>query len=93
MKSTLIAAAFATLTLAGVSMPAQAASAMVCDANYDISANQDTLIAKFASEGIVVDQVDDWGGCARITVTAADGSTGFAYFNPETMQQLAGVSL
>lgn len=95
MLKTLIAASFATMTLAAVAMPASATeplTAACSTTDYSISANAGEIAANLANLGYDVSGVEEWNGCVRAYVTHADGSTGMAYFNPLTLEQVGGDS-
>ncbi|MBU1304028.1 MAG: hypothetical protein KKF33_00720 [Alphaproteobacteria bacterium] len=85
MLKTIITAAFATVSLVTVSLPAQAATgndSVGCDAGYSISDNADSLITRLEAKGVAVSGVEDWSGCVRAYVTKADGTTGMVIYDP-----------
>lgn len=85
MIKTLISAAFATVSLVAVSMPAQAATGaedVSCDAGYSISDNAASIEQRLEAKGVAVSGVEDWSGCVRAYVTKADGSTGMVILDP-----------
>ena len=93
MIKTLITAAFATVTLAAVAVPAQAQSASVaqCDSTGDsISDNETTISMQLEQQGYNVTGIDEWNNCVRAYVVKADGSTGMAFFDPSTLQPVGG---
>lgn len=93
MIKTLITAAFATVTLVAVAVPAQAQSASVaqCDsADYSISDNETTIDMQLQREGYNVTGIDEWNNCVRAFVVKADGSTGMVFFDPQSLQPVGG---
>lgn len=93
MTKTLIAAAIATMSLAAVAVPAYAAQPLtaVCDtSNVSIQDNTTTITMQLEQQGYDVSGVDEWAGCVRAFVTKADGSTGMAFFDPNSLKLVAG---
>lgn len=92
MIKTVIAAAFATVSLVAVSMPAQAdtKAAAACDVSYSAADNETAITQLLGQKGLKVAGVDEWNGCVRAYVTQADGSVGMAYFDPLTLNQVGG---
>lgn len=84
MIKTLVTAAFASISLIAVAMPAQAANLtdVSCDTNYSVSDNEASIIDRLSADGVAVQSVEDWSGCVRAYVTKADGSTGMVIYDP-----------
>jgi hypothetical protein len=94
MIKTFITAAFATMTLVSVAVPAQAqstASVAQCDdTGYSISDNETTIAMQIEQQGYTVTGVDEWNNCVRAFVVKADGTTGMAFFDPLTLKPVGG---
>jgi len=82
MIKTLATAAFATVSLIAVAMPAQAAGIANADAGYSVSDNEASIIQRLSEQGVPVQSVEDWSGYVRAFVTNADGSTSMAIYDP-----------
>jgi hypothetical protein len=94
MSKTFITAAFATIALAGIAVPAQAAQSTgvpQCDpGGYSISKDATTITMQLEQQGYKVDGVEDWNNCVRAFVVKADGSTGMAFFDPVSLKPVGG---
>lgn len=93
MIKTIITAAFATVTLIAVAVPAQAQSASVAqcdDTGYSISDNETTITMQLERQGYEVTGVEEWNNCVRAFVVKADGSTGMAFFDPISLKPVGG---
>jgi hypothetical protein len=93
MTKTLIAAAVATMSLAAVALPAHADQPLTvaCDvSNVSIQDNETTIAMQLQQQGYDVSGVDEWAGCVRAFVTKADGTTGMAFFDPNSLKLVAG---
>lgn len=89
MLKTVFTTAIAALSLAGVSLPAQAATiaAGACDdIDYSVHDNANSITAQLEAQGLTVTGVDEWSNCVRAFVVHADGSTGMAFFDPLTLE-------
>ena len=98
MIKTIITAAFATVSLVAVAIPAQAATAtgtedVSCDAGYSISDNATSIEQRLTAKGLDVSGVEDWSGCVRAYVTKADGSTGMVILDPVYLTPVNGTQL
>jgi hypothetical protein len=67
--------------------PAAAASAVPsCPGDPTITADEMTYIEQaLRGDGYNVTSVEDWSGCVRAVVQSADGTTSYAYFDPDTL--------
>ncbi|MBS3849469.1 hypothetical protein PSC71_09380 [Devosia sp. J2-20] len=81
MIKTLAAAAFATVSLIAVAVPAQAANTYA-DASYSVADNEASIIQRLTEKGVDVQGVEEWSGYVRAFVTNADGSTSMAIYDP-----------
>jgi hypothetical protein len=74
----LLAAAF--VALAGLAAPA------IADDEANANFNEDAVLATLHQQGINASDLQGWNGKIRATVTLADGSTTFQYFDEDTLQ-------
>ena len=81
MLKTLVTAAFASVSLIAIAVPAQAAGT-VCDTDYSVADNADSIIQRLDEKGVAVQSVENWDGCVRAYVTKADGTTGMVIYDP-----------
>lgn len=74
----------ALVTVAGLAaVPAMAQS--LNDSSSD-DFNPSIVQQQLRAQGYNVGQVQDWGNKVQATITLADGSTGFAYFDRDTLR-------
>ena len=78
--SSLTLAAAAFLTMAGLAAPALA------DDRSDTPFNDDAVLATLHEQGINASNLQEWNGKIRATVTLADGSSTFEYFDAVTLK-------
>ena len=86
MFKTIIATAIAATSLAVVSLPAQAASGISCDAGPSIAGSKGLITHELNAMGYRVDGIDEWNNCVRAFVVKADGSLGMAFFEPGSLK-------
>jgi len=77
-------------------LPASAESIASCQdslnsTNHGSSEGFDTgaVATALADKGIKVQSVEDWGGCAKVTVTDKSGNAKNEFFDPDTLQRLS----
>lgn len=94
MSRLLVASAFAALSVAAVAVPANAAQplSVACDTGTVSMTDDTSIIMQLEQQGYDVSGVDEWAGCVRAFVVKADGSTGMAFFQPNSLRWVGGVS-
>jgi hypothetical protein len=86
--SSLALVAAALVAAVGFSLPVMA------DENDPMTPdNEASVLSTLQSQGIVASDLQEWNGKIRATVTLADGSTTFQYFDADTLQPLGDDNL
>lgn len=89
-SSVSILAAF--VAVVGLSGPVLAAESLTSGSSSDPTTanfNEDVVLASLKARGISATDLEEWNGKIRATVTAADGSSSFQYFDLDTLRPLA----
>jgi hypothetical protein len=58
-----------------------------------VPANESSVLSTLRSQGIVASDLQEWNGKIRATVTLADGSTTFQYFDADTLRPVGDDNL
>ncbi|HHY49226.1 MAG TPA: hypothetical protein GYA10_05710 [Alphaproteobacteria bacterium] len=75
--------AAAAVTAIGLAVPAAAS-------DETFTFNEDAVLATLHERGINASSLAEWNGTIRATVTLADGSSRFEYFDANTLQPVNG---
>jgi len=89
----------AALGVAGVTVPAFAASVATCQSEEVlgpnghlidiIEANADSIAMALRQRGYNVESVQGWGGCVKAFITDPDGGSHMEFFDPDTLAPLS----
>jgi hypothetical protein len=82
----------ALVAVAGLSSPALAAESLTSGGSNDPTTanfNKDVVLQTLKQRGINAVDLAEWNGKIRATVTEADGSSSFQYFDLDTLRPVA----
>jgi hypothetical protein len=80
--SSLALVAAALVSVVGFSLPAMAEG----EGDPMVPDNASSVLSSLRSQGIAASDLQLWAGKIRATVTAADGSTSFQYFDADSLR-------
>jgi len=80
----------ALVAVVGLSAPALASSLTSSDTSpSDDNFNEEIVLQQLKARGIDASGLSDWNGVIRATVTQADGSSTFQYFEIDTLRPVS----
>ena len=85
MRKFTLTTAAVLVAVAGFSAPALAGS-LASDSDAELSFDRDLVLLQLQERGIDATEVSDWGQLIKATVTLADGSSAFRYFELDTLR-------
>jgi hypothetical protein len=89
MNKTSLSLVAALVAVAGLATPVLAQS--ISGSSSD-DFNEDSVLQQLRDRGVPATDVQEWGNKVQATVTLADGSSSFAYFDADTLRPLDDVA-
>jgi hypothetical protein len=91
MNKLAISSLAALVAVAGLSAPVLAASLSSDTSSSSDNFNEVIVLQQLKARGIYASDLSDWNGVIRATVTLADGSTTFQYFDIDTLRPVSAI--
>jgi triphosphoribosyl-dephospho-CoA synthetase len=88
MNKTSLSLVAALVAVAGLATPVLAQSISGSDSSDDF--NEESVLQQLRDRGVPASEVQEWGNKVQATITLADGSSSFAYFDADTLRPLDG---
>jgi hypothetical protein len=90
MNKTSLSLVAALVAVAGLATPVLAQSISGSDSSDDF--NEELVLQQLRDRGVPATEVQEWGNKVQATITLADGSSSFAYFDADTLRPLDDVA-